>query len=119
MDYFDIIFKVVGWIVAPVLSFIIGRLTTKVVKMKEEKDQEAEAAKSEMWAIKETCKYMLKKSFKEDYEYYTDIGYCSIEDKNEIEKQYKLYKENFKGNGAGTRYVEGILHLPENPQDKK
>ena len=110
----DIILKVAGWIVSPVLAFIIGQLTSKLKKARDEKDAAIKEQEADNWAVKEACKYMLKKSLQDDYEYYTSLGYCPIEEKNEIEAMHKIYAE-LKGNGPGTRYYNGIMGLPDTP----
>ena len=114
----DLIFKIAGWVITPILSFIIGNLLSKLKKSKELAAQRAEKEDLEYEALKETCKYMLKKSLKEDYEFYVEEqGWCTIEDKNDVEKAYKIYSNGLNANGRGTRYYNGIMALPNHPSE--
>jgi phosphate/sulfate permease len=114
------ILTIAGWIVAPILSFVIGRLSSKYVKAKEENQKSKDSREQEIAAMKETCKYVLKKSLQDDYNYYVEeIGWCSVEDKTEVEKAYEIYHSPaIDGNGQGTRYYKAIMALPEHPPQK-
>ena len=118
----DSILKIVGWIAAPICTFIIGMLASKLTKSKEDAKQKEENSRLEYDALKETCKYMLKKSLKDDYDYYVDTqGWCSVEDKAEVERAYRIYSNpnTLNGNGTGTRYYHAIMELPEHPTQKE
>ena len=115
----DLIIKILGWIIPACLAFIIGRLTKKVDKHEKEAEEEKERQKQEADALKETCKYILKKSLKDDYEYYVEKqGWCSVTDKAEVEKAYKIYSgPGIEGNGQGTMYYKAIMALPEHSSE--
>jgi hypothetical protein len=116
----DLIIKIAGWVATPMLSFVIGLLTSKLKKNKESAEQKAQKEDLEYEALKETCKYMLKKSLRDDYEFYVEEqGWCSIEDKNEVERAYMIYSGGLHGNGQGTRYYKGIMGLPEHQSECK
>ena len=119
----DLIIKILGWIIPEVVAFIMGRLTKKVEKHdkateeeEEKKKKEEEIRKQEAYSVKETCKYILKKSLKDDYEFYDKQGWCSVTDKAEMEKAYKIYSGPIlKGNSQGTMYYKATMALPEHP----
>lgn len=111
------ILQIAGWIIAPVLSFIVGRLSSKYLKAKEETQKVHDSREEEIIAMKETCKYVLKKSLQDDYNYYVEtVGWCSVDDKAEVERAYNIYHSPaIDGNGQGTRYYNAIMDLPEHP----
>ena len=82
----QIIMQIAGWLISPILAFVIGRLTIKLNSLQAYNAKKDEMAKSESVAIKETCKYVLKKSLKDDYDFYVEQqGWCSVVDKAEVE----------------------------------
>ena len=118
----DSVLKIVGWIAAPIFSFIIGWLISRLRESKNSAKIKEASLKMEYDALKETCKYMLKKSLKDDYDYYVEKqGWCSVEDKAEVEKAYRIYSDpsTLNGNGTGTRYYHAIIDLPEHPTQKE
>lgn len=110
----DIILKIFGIVFTPVFTFFVGYITSKRKENKIKKQQNA----AEYNAMRETCKLTLRQNLHNDYEYYTAQGYCSIEDKDEVEAEYNLYHKVFNGNGRGTRYYKGIMSLPNEPHTK-
>ena len=125
MDFYDILFKIIAAL-SPFLTFALGLLASKIKKL-QEKNEQNEIEKQELIskreneeeAMKEACKYMLKKSLKEDYDYYLEQGWCSAEDKEEVDRIYFLYRKQLGGNGSGTRYYDSISSLPEHPPKKQ
>lgn len=117
----QIIMQIAGWLISPILAFVIGRLTIKLNSLQAYNAKKDEMAKSESVAIKETCKYVLKKSLKDDYDFYVEQqGWCSVVDKAEVEKVYKIYSSPaINGNGQGTRYYHAIMDLPEHPTHER
>lgn len=108
--------QVLGYIISPIISaiiaFLIGKISALHRKVKERDLRSAE----EYEALKETCKYTLRQFLKEDYEFYVEEqGWCSLADKEEVERAYILYHDKWNGNGQGTRYYEAIMKLPEHP----
>ena len=112
---FELMIKILGWVLPPVVAFLIGRLTKKAEKRDKLSEEEEEKKKRETEAFKETCKYILKRSLKDDYEFYVEKqGWCSVVDKAEVEKAYKIYSgKGIEGNGQGTGYYKAIMALPE------
>lgn len=60
----QIIMQIAGWLISPILAFVIGRLTIKLDSLQAHNAKKDEMAKSESVAIKETCKYVLKNLLK-------------------------------------------------------
>ena len=117
----SMIFTMIWWAVTGLVTFFLGKLTATVAKLRKDKEEKEESDKREIRAFAETCKYMLKKSLADDYEYYVEKqGWCSVSDKAEVEKAYNIYHgEPFNGNGQGSRYYSAIMNLPEHPEQKK
>lgn len=62
-------------------------------------------------AIKSGVLSLLRLMIIQHHHKYTDQGYCSINDKDIIEKAYKAYHD-LGGNGAITIYYNQIMELP-------
>ena len=113
------ILTIVGWVVSPIMGCIIGVLAAKLSAMKKKATERDEREKEERIALKETCKYTLRQFLKEDYEFYVESqGWCSLADKEEVERAYILYHDKWNGNGQGTRYYQAIMALPEHPEQE-
>ena len=104
---------VVGGVVGFLVSWAMVTLQKKTEGKVQESKEEKEAKEIELQAMKEACKEMLRKSLKEDLDYFKKLGYCPIEDKADIEHTYTIYNKGLKGNGRGTMYYENIMALPD------
>lgn len=117
--YLLILTTVIGGIVGFLVSWFMGTIKKKAEDKVQENKEEKENKEAEHKALMEACKEMLRRTLKEDLEFYKKQGYCSVEDKADIEKVYRLYHDTpMKGNGRGTRYYEGIMSLPDEPHIK-
>lgn len=112
----DTILEIVAGVAIAILSGALGALGSKISQMKAALEKEKEEKANEDVAIKEAVKEMLRKSLKDDYEFYTEQGFCSIVDKDEVERIYKIYHEQLHGNGRGTKYYNAVMELPESKQ---
>ena len=120
METSNLILQIFGMFATPILSFIIGILSSRIKKIKKAAEENEKRRELEWNAIKETCKETLRSTLKEDYEFYTAQGWCSVEDKEEVNNVYTLYHKGLHGNGRGTRYYSGIISLPEhNPNEEE
>ena len=117
----EIALKILGWVVAPICTLIIGALWTKLHEYKKNSKERDYEEKIKHDAMFEACKFMLRELLKDDYEFHVEQeGWCSIEDKAYIQAIYDTYHTGLHGNGQGTRYYEAIMALPEHkPTDKK
>lgn len=121
---YDLIFKIIAAL-SPFLSFALGLLASKIKKL-QDKNEKVEQEKKKLeqqqvedqMAIKEVCKYVLLKALKDNYEYFTEQGWCSNEDMAEVDKLYALYHKQFGGNASGTRYYNDVSNLPHTPPRK-
>lgn len=112
--YLLILTTVIGGIVGFLVSWFMGAIKKKAEDKVQENKEENEKKEAEHKALMEACKEMLRRTLKEDLEFYKKQGFCSVEDKADIEKVYKLYHDApMNGNGRGTRYYEGIMGLPD------
>jgi hypothetical protein len=117
--YLLILTTVIGGIVGFLVSWFMGTVKKKAEDKVQENKEEKETKEAEHRALMEACKEMLRGTLKEDLEFYKKQGYCSVEDKADIENVYKLYHSYpMNGNGRGTRYYEGIMSLPDEPHIK-
>lgn len=112
--YLLVLTTVIGGVVGFLVSWFMGTVKKKTEDKVQENKEEKETKEAEHAAMMEACKEMLRRTLKEDLEFYKKQGYCSVEDKADIEKVYNLYHEKpMNGNGRGTRYYEGIMSLPD------
>lgn len=63
-------------------------------------------------SIKEGVLSLLRLMIIQHHDKYIDQGYCSINEKDIIEKAYTAY-HNLGGNGAITNYYNQIMSLPD------
>lgn len=117
MEWWDVIIKVLG-LLSPIFTFLIGLIFSKYKDEKKRKEEQSRISEKEYTAMKETCKLALRKSLKDDYQFFTAQGWCSIDDKHDVESEYTLYHEEFNGNGRGTRYYNAIMALPDEKPKK-
>ena len=114
-----ILTTIIGGIVGFLVSWFMGTIKKKTEDKAQENKEENKKKEAEHTAMMEACKEMLRRTLKEDLEFYKKQGYCSVEDKADIEKVYRLYHDApMNGNGRGTRYYEGIMSLPDEPHNK-
>ena len=106
----EIILKILGWVISPILTFLIGFLSSKYQKLKK-KSQESEA---QLIAMKQGIIAMLKNIIATAHETYTRQGFCSVQDKQEIITVHKCY-ESLCDDGLCTALKDDIVHLPDYP----
>lgn len=117
--YLLILTTVIGGIVGFLVSWFMGTIKKKAEDKVQENKEENKKKEAEHAAMMEACKESLRRALKEDLEFYKKQGYCSIEDKAEVQALYNLYhNEPFKGNGRGTGYFNGIMELPNELHNK-
>ena len=108
METLDVILRIAGWIVAPILSFVVGWLVSTQKRYKQRRQESVE----EVNILKEATKAILKNIIRDDHEFFTRQGYCSPADKQEVEVIYQCYTR-LGGNGVGTQFRNDILSLPD------
>lgn len=118
MDLKDLLPLIITTIVGGIIGFLVSWAMSSIQKKTEDKVQEnreeKETKEKEHKVLMEVSKEMLRRSLKEDLEFYKKQGFCSVEDKSDIDNLYKLYHNHpMNGNGRGTRYYEGIMSLPD------
>ena len=97
-------------IISAATSATMGFVFSQYIALRKRAKEKEEKYKQEREAYQETCKYMLRKFLKDDYEYYVEeMGWCSVTDKAEVEQAYDLYHNGWNGNGQGTRYYKAIM----------
>ena len=101
-----------------VLGFVSSFLVN-VLLMKYKSDKKiSEKEKADEELLKDAIRHLLRRALKEDHEFYINQGYCSVEDKDEVEHTYQTY-HGFGGNGLGTSLRNAILALPDHPPVNK
>lgn len=100
----------VGWLFL-ILDAIIGlgyRSVSKKLKM-EHKRNEAMAAGTQS---------LLRESIVDNYNKYTDKGYCPIYAKESIKHTYEAYHD-LGGNDVATQLYKTLLAMPEEPKERE
>lgn len=118
MDWFEILIKNVA---IPILTAIVGWLIATIKKWKVAHEKE-EAMKKKMEeqnqhliaVTQDGMKCLLRRTIKEDCEEYLNKGYCTQEEREELEEAFNLYTA-FGGNHTIPQYVERIRNLPFRP----
>lgn len=94
----------VEWLFAVCLAILTGAWKTVVARLKmEQKKNEA---------IAEGVQSLLRESIVNNYNRYTDKGFCPIYAKESIKKVYHAYHD-LGGNDVATQLYENILRMPE------
>ena len=104
-----LVLTIFGWIVPSVCTVLLAAI---IAKQSKHKEQRCEKELSDA-AIKKSIKYIMKRNLQDDYKYYHELGYCPLEDKLDIQEEYELYHNGLQGNGAGTKYYDAIMALPD------
>lgn len=89
-------------------SFLVNVLLMKYKQDKKKEEQEIVDEK----LLRDADRHLLRRALKEDHEFYINQGYCSVEDKDEVEHTYQTY-HGLGGNGLGTSLRNDILALPD------
>lgn len=69
-------------------------------------------------AIAEGVQSLLRESIVENYNKYTDRGYCPIYAKESIKRAYASY-HNLNGNDVATELYHKLLAMPEEPKERE
>ena len=117
--FFDILRSVLAPVATAVATFLITRLRS-VEKQRRAERELTERMKKEQTettsALKESMKVLLRRTIKEDCEEYLKRGFCSVEEREELEEAYVLYS-NFGGNHTIPQYMKRIDKLPFHNQN--
>ena len=111
MDAMTIVFKILGMIIPPILTLLIGFLAAKLKENKKAKED----SMKEIADIKESVKLILLRMLQDDHAFYGERGYCPIGEKAEVQKVYDCY-HNLGGNGTGTNQINRLEQLPNAKQ---
>ncbi len=79
--------------------------------------QKLKATKNRQDAINDGVKAILHDRIYQAHGWYMRQGYCSLEDKKNIEYLFTPYR-NLGGNGTGERAYDDIMALPTEPEKK-
>ena len=74
----------------------------------------AEQAKNE--AIAEGVQSLLRESIVNNYNRYTDKGYCPIYAKESVKRAYKAYHDGLGGNDVASELYRKLLEMPESAE---
>lgn len=74
----------------------------------------AEQAKNE--AIAEGVQSLLRESIVNNYNRYTDKGYCPIYAKESVKRVYKAYHDGLGGNDVASELYRKLLEMPESAE---
>ena len=106
----SIILTAISTILGFISSFLVNVLLMKYKQDKKREEQE----KVDEKLLRDADRHLLRRALKEDHDFYMHQGYCSIEDKEEVEHTYKTY-HGLGGNGLGTTLRNDIMALPDYP----
>lgn len=95
-------------------SFLVNVLLIKYKQDKKKEEQE----KVDEKLLRDADRHLLRRALKEDHDFYMHQGYCSVEDKDEVEHTYQTY-HGLGGNGLGTSLRNDIMALPDYPLNNK
>ena len=119
----ELFFEIVRSVLAPVATAVATFLITKLRAIERQRQTERELTakmKKEQTetteALKESMKVLLRRTIKEDCEEYLKRGFCSVEEREELEEAYILYS-NFGGNHTIPQYMKRVDKLPFNKQN--
>lgn len=119
----ELFFEILRSVLAPVATAVATFLVTKLRSVEKQRRTERELTermKKEQTettaALKESMKVLLRRTIKEDCEEYLKRGFCSVEEREELEEAYVLYS-NFGGNHTIPQYMKRIDKLPFHNQN--
>ena len=98
-----------------IIGILAGAATTGLVTICRTLHQHDKQGKNEFANIKAGLLGILHDRIYQAAEYYTKVGWCSYEDKKNIEYLYKPYAA-LGGNGTGKTAYETIQALPTGPE---
>ena len=106
----SIILTAISTILGFISSFLVNVLLMKYKQDKKREEQE----KVDEKLLRDADRHLLRRALKEDHDFYMHQGYCSIDDKEEVEHTYQTY-HGLGGNGLGTSLRNDIMALPDYP----
>lgn len=119
----EIFWEIVRASAAPIATAIVTFLITKIRAIDKQRQTEreiAECMKKEQTETTEkltdSMKVLLRRTIKEDCEEYLKRGFCSVEEREELEEAYNLYT-GFGGNHTIPQCMKRIEKLPFHDQN--
>ena len=91
--------------VLAVLSWLFKEMKTQLAE---------EKVKNE--AIAEGVQSLLRESIVNNYNRYTDKGYCPIYAKESVKRAYKAYHDGLGGNDVASELYRKLLEMPESAE---
>ena len=97
-------------------EWLFGGMAAAMAFMWKKIKKKFEQQKTENDSIKSGVKALLHDRLWQAHNYYTNKGYCSLEDKKNIEYLYEPYAA-LGGNGTGKEAYDDIFGLPPRPKE--
>ena len=101
-------------IVSVVLGFASSFLLHIVIAKRNDDKKKSQKECEDQKLRREADMHLLRRALREDHEYYTRQGWCSVQDKDEVEHTYQTY-HGLGGNGLGTALRNDMMALPDFP----
>lgn len=102
-----IITEVLKYLIPVILSFVVGWLSGKIKKVKQQKQAEDD----EKYAVLLVVKYVAKRMIIDDCRFYIEQGFITPKELKDLKDLWNTYHNQLGGNGEGEEYFNKALKL--------
>lgn len=99
------------WMITGSLGAFFMWVRRKLGIQKAEQEQQREAIAAEQEAFRDGLQAILHDRIYQAHRYYTQLGFCPLNDKKNIEYLFRPYAA-LGGNGTGKQAFDDIMNLP-------
>ena len=107
----DIFPSLLIWAVTGSLGAFFMWVRKKLEAQKTEQEEQRKAIAAEQEAFRDGLQAILHDRIYQAHRYYTQLGFCPLNDKKNIEYLFRPYAA-LGGNGTGKQAFEDIMNLP-------
>lgn len=113
----DTLLNIAPYLMNLISGIILAAATYTINKARAEREAERRRLEEKEKALSDGVESLLRKSLVDDYNKYSDRGFCPIYAKESVKRAYKAYHA-LGGNDVITELYHKILQMPEDPAER-
>ena len=114
----DTLLNIAPYLMNLISGIILAAATYTINKARLERETERKRLEEKEKALSDGVESLLRKSLVDDYNKYSDRGFCPIYAKESVKRAYKAYHA-LGGNDVITELYHKILQMPEEPAERR
>lgn len=113
----ETLLKIAPYLMNLISGIVLAAATYTINKARLERETERKRLEEKEKALSDGVESLLRKSLVDDYNKYSDRGFCPIYAKESVKRAYKAYHA-LGGNDVITELYHKILQMPEDPAER-